>query len=43
MGLEKAGTSLRNFFSREQESLVLGVRENFLGLGMLILGLGGLN
>lgn len=43
MGLEKAGTSLRNFFSREQESLALGVRENFLGLGMLILGLGGLN
>lgn len=41
MGLEKAGTSLRNFFSREQESLVLGVRENFLEFGMPILGLEG--
>ena len=42
LGLERAGTGLRNFFPRKQEDLILGIENFILELEMLILGLEGL-
>lgn len=43
LGLERAETGFKNFFSSEQENLVLGFRKFFLEFGMPILGLGSLD